>query len=212
MRYERSREDELRGRIEEIYYRYYGSRLADVDPLEVIREGISLIYELNLRLPTRFMVLDKTIATLGAVGVELYPDFNVFEVAKPYARRLLAERFSPRRLSLRAQSEAREIASIVRELPYQVHDVLEELRDGELEIQIRNPGFNQLSTHIDHAVNRIAVALIVLGGLLGSAIVGALAEDGPHVMGIHLISFVGFVISGVFGIWLVWGVLRSGRL
>ena len=212
VRYERSREEELRGRIEEIYYRYYGSRLADVDPLEVIREGISLIYELNLRLPTRFMVLDKTIATLGAVGVELYPDFNVFEVAKPYARRLIAERFSPRRLSLRAQSEAREIASIVRELPYQVHDVLEELRDGELEIQIRNPGFNQLSTHIDHAVNRIAVALIVLGGLLGSAIVGALAEDGPHVMGIHLISFVGFVISGVFGIWLVWGVLRSGRL
>ena len=212
VRYDRSREDELRGRIEEIYYRYYGSRLADVDPLEVIREGISLIYELNLRLPTRFMVLDKTIATLGAVGVELYPDFNVFEVAKPYARRLLAERFSPRRLSLRAQSEVREIASIARELPYQVHDVLEELRDGQLEIQIRNPGFNDLTTHIDHAVNRIAVALIVLGGLLGSAIVGALAKDGPHVMGIHLISFMGFVISGVFGFWLVWGVLRSGRL
>ena len=41
---------------------------------------------MNLRLPTRFVMLDKAIATLGSVGVELYPDFNVFEVAKPYAR------------------------------------------------------------------------------------------------------------------------------
>ena len=30
-------------------------------------------------------------------------------------------------------------------------------------------------------------------------------------MGLHLLSFVGFVISGVFGVWLVWGIARSGR-
>ena len=52
----------------------------------MIREGLDLIYSLNLRLPTRFVILDKAIATLGAVGVELYPEFNVFEVASPYAR------------------------------------------------------------------------------------------------------------------------------
>ena len=47
----------------------------------MIREAFDLIYSMNLRLPTRFVLLDKAIATLGAVGVELYPDFNVFEVA-----------------------------------------------------------------------------------------------------------------------------------
>ena len=31
-------------------------------------------------------------------------------------------------------------------------------------------------------------------------------------MGLHLLSFVGFVLSGVFGVWLIWGVMRSGRL
>ena len=33
-------------------------------------------------------MLDKAIATLASVGAEVYPDFNVFEVAKPYARGL----------------------------------------------------------------------------------------------------------------------------
>ena len=92
VRYPRDREDELRSRLEELYYRYYGSRLADIDPIEAIREGLALIYGMNLRLPTRFVILDKTIATLGAVAAEVYPEFNVFEVAKPYARQLVAER------------------------------------------------------------------------------------------------------------------------
>ena len=64
---------------------------------------------MNLRLPTRFVILDKTIATLGAVAAEVYPEFNVFEVAKPYARQLVAERLSPRRLALRARREAQEL-------------------------------------------------------------------------------------------------------
>jgi ubiquinone biosynthesis protein len=212
LRYPKEREDELRAAIEELFYRYYGSSLSSIDPIEVIREGLDLIYSLNLRLPSRFVILDKTIATLGAVGIELYPDFNVFEVARPYARRLLAERFSPRRMSLRAQSEVRELAGVARELPYQVRDVMEQTRQGKLEIQIRNPGFDDLTYHIDHAVNRIAVALIVLGGLVGSSIVGVLAKNGPHVMGLHLLSFVGFVLSGIFAVWLVWGIARSGRL
>ncbi len=212
LRYPREREDELRAAIEDLYYRYYGSRLSDIDPIEVMREGLDLIYSLNLRLPSRFVTLDKAIATLGAVGISMYPQFNVFEVAKPYARALLAERFSPRRLSMRVQHEARELAGVARELPYQLRDVLEETRKGRLEVQIRNPGLDDLAYHLDHAVNRLAVALIVLGGLVGSSIVGVLAREGPHVLGLHLLSFIGFVLSGVFGLWLVWGIARSGRL
>ena len=212
LRYPKDREEELRAAIEELFYRYYGASISSIDPIEVIREALDLIYSLNLKLPTRFVILDKTIATLGAVGVELYPDFNVFEVARPYARSLLAERFSPRRMSLRLQSEARELGGIARELPYQVRDIVEQARQGRFEVQIRNPGIDDIAYHLDHAVNRLAVALIVLGGLVGSSIMGVLATGGPHVLGLHLIALVGFVISGIFGVWLVWGIARSGRL
>src|SRR5262249_17949074 len=98
VRYDKSREDEFVAYIRELYDRYYGARLSEIDPLQLIREGFQLIYAMNLRLPTRFLMLDKAIATLGSVGVELYPDFNVFEVAKPYARDLVLQRFTPQRL------------------------------------------------------------------------------------------------------------------
>jgi len=212
VRYPREREDELRSRLEELYYRYYGTRLSDIDPIEAIREGLDLIYTMNLRLPTRFVILDKALATLGSVAVEVYPDFNVFEVAKPYARRLVAERYSPKRLALRTRREAQELGEIALDMPRQLHSVLGELADGELSVKISNPGVDDLAHHIDVAVNRIAVALVILGGLVGSSLIGVLAKSGPHVMGLHLLSVVGFVLSGAFGIWLLWGVFRSGRL
>ena len=212
VRYPREREEELRSRLEELYYRYYGSRLSDIDPIEAIREGLTLIYAMNLRLPTRFVILDKAIATLGSVAAEVYPDFNVFEVARPYAKRLIAERYSPRRVALRARAEVQDIAELALEVPRQVHDILNELRDGELEVRISNPGIDDLAHHMDVSVNRIAVALVILGGLVGSSLIGVLAKDGPHLLGLHLLSVVGFVLSGAFGVWLLWGVFRSGRL
>jgi len=204
--------DAIPRRLRELGVRYYGTRLADIDPLQIVKEGFQLIYSLNLRLPSRFVMLDKAIATLAAVGQEVYPDFNVFEVAKPYARGLLVDRFHPRTVSKRARVEALALGSLARELPYQVSDILESLRDGTFQVRIENPGIDQLDEHLDQATNRIAVALIILGGLLGSAIIGVFADGGPHVMGLHLLAVLGFVISGAFGLWLVWGVMRHGRL
>ena len=79
-------------------------------------------------------------------------------------------------------------------------------------MHIENPGIDEIDDHIDKATNRIAVALVILGGLLGSAMIGVFAEKGPHALGIHVIALAGFLISGIFGSWLVWGILRDGRL
>jgi ubiquinone biosynthesis protein len=212
VRYAPEREQEFRAEIRVLFDRYYGTRLSDIDPLQVIREAFQLIYSLNLRLPSRFVMLDKAIATLASVGAEVYPDFNVFEVAKPYARGLLADRYQPRVVLQRARAEAEALGSIARELPYQAHDVLERMRDGSFQVRFDNPGLDQLDEHIDQASNRLSVALVVLGGLVGSSIVGTFAEEGPQIMGLHALSFLGFVLSGAFGLWLMWGVLRHGRL
>jgi ubiquinone biosynthesis protein len=212
VRYAPEREEEFRQELRVLFDRYYGTRLSDIDPIQVIREAFQLIYSLNLHLPSRFVMLDKAIATLASVGQEVYPDFNVFEVAKPYARGLLAERFHPRVVAQRARAEAMALGSIARDLPYQAHDVLERMRDGTFQVRFDNPGLDRLHEHLDQASNRLAVALVVLGGLLGSSIVGVFAEEGPQILGIHFLAFLGFVFSGAFGMWLIWGILRHGRL
>jgi ubiquinone biosynthesis protein len=212
VRYPKQREEEFVGELRELYYRYYGVRLSEIDPLQLIREGFQLIYSMNLQLPTRFVMLDKAIATLGSVGAELYPDFNVFEVAKPYARDLMLERFTPHRVASRTRREGWRLAQMTAELPYQIHDTLEQVRDGQIEVGFVHKGLDDLLAKLDVLVNRVVIALVVVGGLIGSSLIGAFVNGGPHLLGINLIAFVGFLLAGVFGVWLLWGVVRSGRL
>src|SRR6185312_1854787 len=206
VRYPKEREEEFLAELREMYYRYYGASLAEIDPLQVIREAFQLIYSMNLQLPTRFLLLDKAIATLGSVGVDLYPDFNVFEVARPYARSLMLERYTPQRMLKRGQAEALELARIARDMPYQVHDFLEEIRDGQLEVGFVHKGLDEFMRKLDVAFNRLVIALVVVGGLIGSSLIGIFSTKGPQIAGVNFLSFVGFVLSGGLGLWLLWGV------
>jgi ubiquinone biosynthesis protein len=212
VRYPKEREEEFRAEISDFYYRYYGARLSEIDPRQVIREAFSVIYSLNLRLPTRFIILDKAMATLASVGVELYPDFNVFEVAKPYARSLLLGRYTPQRVISRARRESVKLASIFAEYPYQVHDVLEQMRDGQIEVGFVHKGLDEFMHKLDVAFNRLIIAFVVAAGLIGSSLIGVFAESGPQVLGLNVVSAFGFFLSGVLGLWLLWGVFRSGRI
>ncbi|HKT44232.1 MAG TPA: AarF/ABC1/UbiB kinase family protein [Gaiellaceae bacterium] len=212
VRYPKDREEEFLAELREIYYRYYGASLAEIDPIQVIREAFQLIYAMNLRLPTRYLLLDRAIATLGSVGVELYPDFNVFEVARPYARGLMIDRFTPERIARRARRDAFQYAHILREAPHQIHEILEELRDGQIEVGFVHKGLEDFLEQIQRVFNRLVIALVVTGGLIGSSLIGIFAKAGPHVLGVNVISIIGFALSTVLGVWLLWGVVRSGRL
>src|ERR671935_2476780 len=212
VRYPKEREEQFHAELREIYYRYYGASLSEIDPIQVIREAFQLIYAMNLQLPTRFLLLDRAIATLGAVGIDLYPDFNVFEVARPYARSLIRERFTPQRVAKRGQKEVLKLSQIALELPYQLHDLLEEARDGQIEVGFVHKGIDDFMVRLSAALNRLVIALVVVGGLIGSSMIGIFSARGPHLAGGNVLSFVGFVLSGLLGARLLWGVIRSGRL
>ncbi len=98
------------------------------------------------------------------------------------------------------------------ELPYQIHDTLEQVRDGQIEVGFVHKGLDEFLAKLDTLFNRLVIALVVTGGLIGSSLIGIFAKSGPHILGLHLLSVAGFSLSSVLGIWLLWSVLRSGRL
>jgi ubiquinone biosynthesis protein len=89
---------------------------------------------------------------------------------------------------------------------------MEQIRDGQIEVGFVHKGLDDLLAKLDTLFNRLVIALIVVGGLIGSSLIGIFAKGGPHLLGVNVISILGFALSAVLGIWLLWGVVRSGRL
>jgi ubiquinone biosynthesis protein len=124
----------------------------------------------------------------------------------------MLERFSPDRVARRVRREALSYAQVMLEAPYQFHDFMEEIRDGQIEVGFVHKGLDDLLAKLDTLFNRIVIALVVVGGLIGSSLIGIFAKGGPIVLGVNVISIIGFALSAILGVWLLWGVVRSGRL
>jgi ubiquinone biosynthesis protein len=115
-------------------------------------------------------------------------------------------------MARRARREGWQLTQMALELPYQIHDTLEQVRDGQIEVGFVHKGLDELMAKLDTLFNRLVIALVVTGGLIGSSLIGIFAKSGPHVLGLHVVSVLGFLFSAILGVWLLWGVIRSGRL
>jgi ubiquinone biosynthesis protein len=198
--------------IEENFSHYFGVPLGEIDARAVFRQVFDVVYSLHLRLPSRFLLLDKTALTLEGLMSQLAPDLNLFEVARRFGGRLKGKLADPRRAGGRLRRKASEFASLIGDYPFLVHDLLEEMRAGELEIKYRHTGLEEVTHRLDLVMNRLVVALVSIAlGTTGTA-AAILIEGGPHVGGVSVWGLPGFAGSLFFGLWLIWAILRSGRL
>ncbi len=198
--------------IEDSFSRYFGVSVKNVDVRTLLHQVIELVYSLRLRLPSRFLALDKAVLTLEGVVNRLYPDINLFEIAGRYTGELKWGLVDPRRVPTRLQRYAAEYAQIFSEYPLQVYDVLNELRDGEVEIKFRHTGLEGMIHRLDVIANRVVVALVSIAlGVTGMA-VAVTVDGGPQVGGLSLWGIPGLVAALIFGVWLIYAIIRSGRL
>ncbi len=198
--------------IEDAFSRYFGRSLSNVDVTTLLHQVFDIVYSLKLRLPARFLLLDKTMLTMEGVVTGVFPDLNVFELAGSYTSDLKREQFDPRRVAERVSRKAGEYAEVLRTYPLQFHHLLEELRAGELEIGFRHTGLENVIHRLDVIMNRLVVALVCIALGVTSTAVAILIKGGPHVAGLSVWGLPGFAGSLFFGAWLIWAIIRSGRL
>jgi len=207
-----STDEDVTAAIEEAFSRYFGASLDTVDMGGLLRQVFDMVYSLHLTLPSRFLILDKAVLTLEGVISQLYPELNLFQFAGKYTSELKRGLIDPRKVPTRIQRYAAEYAQIVSEYPLQLHDLLEELRSGELEVKYRHTGLENVIHRLDVIANRMVAALISIAfGVTGTA-VAIMVEEGPHFAGLSVWGLPGLAGSLFFGVWLIYAIIRSGRL
>lgn len=211
IRYPRELEDEFSRRLQDLMARYMGMSMDELDVREILHELFGIIYELEITLPSRWILLDKALATLAGVALTISPDYNVFETAKPYARKLLYAKYSPERIAGRVQNDFGRYANALLEYPIQLGELLDEFKDGEVRVAIDLNELNEASNKALVAANRMAIALVAAAVILASGIIGTFVTEGPQLFGLALIGVPGFVAGLVLFGWLVVGMIRSGN-
>jgi ubiquinone biosynthesis protein len=96
--------------------------------------------------------------------------------------------------------------------PRQLHALLNELKDGEIEVRFRHAGLDELISKVDILANRLVFGLLIASLILGSSMLGIFVEGGAQFLGLSVFGFVGFVVAAILGLRLLFAIIRSGRL
>jgi ubiquinone biosynthesis protein len=209
---------EVRGDLEqelrEFLYKYSGLSVGEVTLGQALSELISLVRRYRLSMPPVFPLLTKALVTAEGITRSIDPTINVYEIARPYANRLLRERYEPYALLQRSQERALEYARYLEDYPEQIRQLLAELEDGELEVKLNNRGLDELIGEVDVLANRLVFAVVTGALLIGSSLLEAFPSGGPQVpyLGFHVVSLFGFTLALVMATILLAVIYRSRRL
>src|SRR5215213_9112323 len=96
--------------------------------------------------------------------------------------------------------------------PRQLHSILDELKDGEVEVRFRHAGLDDLISKVDILANRLVFALLIAALIIGSSMLGIFLKGGTRFIGVSVFGLIGFVVAAILGLLLLIGIIRSGRL
>ncbi len=186
---------------------YYGLPLEQIDVGRLLSDFVSILATHGIRYPADLMLLIRAIITLEGVAAELDPNFNLAKHLAPVLTPLVRERYNPQRIAGRFLSDARMLAGVLHDLPIHVGRTLEKLSHDDLRIHLEHQHLDRLINELDRSSNRVVIGLVMSALIVASALVIRSAG-----LGTWWISVPTFVLSSLLGIWLIYGVFRSGRL
>jgi len=199
--------DGLHREVARILHTYEGKALKDINLQNVMSDLLGLSFKHQLQVPSNVWRLVKTMIMLESLGSRLDPNFDVFEVSRPYADRLRREMMQPKSWGPIFFREIMQWLELLRKLPSSGRQLIDKLEQGELQISIDIRRMEHLLFRLDRIANRLAISV-----LMASLIVG-LALMNPTLGGewMQLVFTVAFAIVSLLGLWLLIAMLWSGR-
>jgi ubiquinone biosynthesis protein len=203
---------QFRQDIHDILERYLGLKLVEVDSGVLMKELVDLAMKYKIKIPKEYAVLSKASATTEGIIRQLDPELDITEVALPYAKQLLFDRYNPTSMSGGFLRILLQLQGFLQDTPQQLAQILMDLEGGKFNVTVRNEELVRLNTNVK------ALGLLLFGGMIASAlIVGAFSLVGRNAESATntvwpIPALVGLALAAMlFGAAVSW-TLISGRL
>lgn len=201
----------LKGNLAALLDKYYGLPIKRMRIGTVFEEVVSLARQHRVVLPRSFVLLGKSLATVGGTAMGLDPECAPIEIIEPKLRELLRRTISPGRMARSLGTNAYHLGNMLYHGPQMVRRVMRNLMRGKTRIIFHHDGLSHFIQELDRSSNRIAFSVVTAAIILGSSII-IRADVGPKWGDVSWLGLGGFVIAAMSGLWLIISIFRSGQL
>jgi ubiquinone biosynthesis protein len=201
---------------------FYGRSLKSISAKDVYDQVMRLIFKYRIRMPRNLLLLLKTFIQTESLGKILGSDASLLEVTRPYARKLLEQGYEAQKLLKNIGRDVKDTGSYLRMLPKLSHDIFKGLSRGLPRLELEHGGLDPAFKKFESGLNRLTLGLVISASLIAASLILNSSKKvlvfefemfGLHNLSVtELLGMSGYIIATLLGLWLVFSIIRSGKL
>ena len=140
--------------------------------------------------------------------------FSILDIAEPFGKKLVLERLNPKRFARSKIIDWIEIQEDAANAAQNLHQFTKGLKNKELPIRLTIDGRKEIGKHADKIINRLSFSLVLLslpilmvGLIIGASILG----QGSILFRFPIIE-IGSILAVLMFLWLIYSIIKTGRL
>ena len=196
----------LEDQIFDLIDRYADRAIETVDVGGLFGELVDVVVSNGLRIPTNLLLMTKALITIEGIGLQLYPEFNMIEMLRPFVGRIVRDQLKPRRLARDLYELAEDYRDLVRDFPNDTREIARQLKEGRLQVGFRIGGLEPLRRTLDAVSYRLIFGLVLAALLVSSSLI-IHSNLPPRWNDIPVVGLIGFAAAGIIGIGLLIGLV-----
>jgi len=165
----------------------------------------------KLKFPHEYFLIFKTLLQADGVGRKLYPEFNVIKFAEPFVKTWFLRQFRLKSYVKDFMLIMDDIRYLLKSIPSEFGPLFKKLIGGRFRIPLYHENLDRAVYEIDRTGNRLSFSIIIAALLMSSSIL-VQSKVGPLIKGYPIIGLAGFLTAAIMGLWLLIGIIKSGRL
>ncbi|HEX5564509.1 MAG TPA: AarF/ABC1/UbiB kinase family protein [Sporosarcina sp.] len=200
--------------VDDLQTRYYDVALNEVSLGAIFIELFQVAYRHHIIIPSEISILGKAILTLEGLIAKLDPELSIMKAVEPFGRKLMRERYHPKHLIENSWKDFVDNIEILTNLPKDLKAIATTIRKGKLQLDINVQQVQVFLRRLDRISNRLSFSIILLsfsilmvGLIIGSAIAGQ-----TNMLWQFPIIEAGSIIATLMFLFLIYTIIRSGRM
>lgn len=171
------RVDDLEAAVRTVCEPYFTRPLSEISLAEVVAKLFSTARRFELTLQPQLILLQKTLLNVEGLGRQLDPEIDIWSVAQPVLKRIVADRYSVRHVLREARKRVPEWLRIAPLIPEKVHAALTKLAEGNGPLEVGERELEHLHALGREIQRRILAAAFGSALLVGAAMLLAFAPQ-----------------------------------
>jgi ubiquinone biosynthesis protein len=198
----------LKADIEYFRSKYYGRSPKNIEASKVIEELIGVLRKHKVTVPHNIALLVRGIVAVEGFALIVDPNFNLTELLESCAKKEISARYHPQKVADRTYSSVLNWSRLFQKVPTKISHILDNAENGCLNIKFESEEGTRLISEINIASNRLSFSFIVSAIIVASSLI---VQTNTYPL-VPLLGTFGFLVASIFGIWLVYNMLRTGRV